>query len=301
MPETCGCEAPPRRHCDLCYAEGRVLLACSQACLDRHQLTHGALLSAVARAKLLLAQMNARHRDSSVSFASHRARLMQLVDAAGVGERLLVLGVGNGSDLDVPFLCERFAAVHLVDLDGAALERVKARQPLSVQERLVLHPDVDLSGVLEHLDTWGDAFPEPWELGRRAVAAARRLVSELGSFDVTLSTCVLSQLALPFRRSWVAPVSTWANLSAAITAVHLATLAGCTLRSGILAFDVQSTDGQLSPEPSSLVAHLRSPGLAALVENPTLSEPWRWDLGDVEQLVYAIEFRRPSGRAAVTP
>jgi hypothetical protein len=170
-----------------------------------------------------------------------------------------------------------------------------ARQPASVQARLVLRPNVDLSGLLEHLDDWGDAFPEPRVLGATAVAAARRLVSELGSFDVSLSTCVLSQLGLPFRRSWVAPASTWANLTAALSAVHLATLAGCTARHGILAFDVQDQDGVVTPDPAMLLAQLRAPGLAALVASPVLSEPWKWQLGSVEQTVHALEFVHPAG------
>lgn len=262
--------------------------------MQRHQLTHDVPASSEARARLLLARMNAQHPDSSPAFAAHRARLMELVGPGGVGERLLVLGVGNGSDLDLPLLTQRFREVHLVDLDGAALERAKGRQPPDVQARLVLHPDVDLSGLLGHLDAWGDAFPEQQVLGATAVAAARGLVAKLGTFDVTLSTCVLSQLGLPFRRSWVAPASTWANLSAALCAIHLATVAGCTSRRGILAFDVQQQDGGMTPDPELLLGQLRSPGLAALVASPTLSEPWQWNLGDVEQLVYAIEFVRPT-------
>ena len=268
-------------------------MACSKACLDAHQPTHGNVTSAAERAKQLLARVNALHPDSSGAFAPHRARLMDLVGEGGAERRLLVLGVGNASDLDLPLLTERFREVHLVDLDGAALERAKARQPEPVQARLVLHPDVDLSGLLERLDDWGDAFPEPRLLGATAVAAARALVARLGSFDVVLSTCVLSQLGLPFRRNWVAPASTWANLSAALNAVHLATLAGCTARRGVLVFDVQEHDGVATPDPEQVLAQLRSPGLAALVASPRLSAPWQWQLGSSLQTVYAIEFVRP--------
>jgi hypothetical protein len=256
-------------------------------------MTHDVPAASLARAKLLVARMNAQHPDSSLAFAPHRARLMELAGAGGAGERLLVLGAGNASDLDLPALSERFREVHLVDLDGAALVRTEARQAPHVQARIVLRPDVDLSGLLGHLDDWGDAFPEPQVLGATAVTAARRLVAELGTFDVTLSTCVLSQLGLPFRRSWVAPTSTWANLTAALSAIHLATLAGCTARRGVLVFDVQQQEGGLVPDPQMLLAQLRSPGLAALVASPTLTEPWKWNLGDVEQRVYAIEFVRP--------
>jgi hypothetical protein len=155
MQESCGCPASPRRHCDVCYGEGRVFLTCSRACLDAHlSASHGSRSSAAERAKALLARMNAEHPDSSASFAPHRLRLMDLVGRAEPGGTVLVLGVGNASDLDLPFLAERFAEVHLADLDGAALERVRARQPEACRERLVLHGDVDLSGLLEYLDAW---------------------------------------------------------------------------------------------------------------------------------------------------
>jgi hypothetical protein len=218
---------------------------------------------------------------------------MDWVGRAGAGGTALVLGVGNASDLDLPLLASRFREVHLVDLDGGALERARARQPSGVSDKLVLHGDIDLSGLLDRLDSWGDAFPAPHELGPIAVAAARQLVAQLGTHDLVLSTCVLSQLGLPFRRTWVAPVSTWANLTAAITAIHLATLAGCTGRQGLLAFDVQEQNGALSPDPTTLLAQLRSPGLASLVGSANFwNEPWHWNLGDVQQVVYAIEIAR---------
>jgi hypothetical protein len=251
-------------------------------------------MSAAERAKNLLARMNAEHPDSSASFTAHRERLMDWVSRAGAGGTVLVLGVGNASDLDLPLLSSRFEAVHLVDLDRTALERARARQPAGVAEKLVLHGDVDLSGLLERLDSWGDAFPAPSQLGPVAVAAARALVAQLGRHDVVLSTCVLSQLGLPFRRSWVAPASTWANLTAALTAVHLATLAGCTARTGLLAFDVQpQPDGSVTPDPAALLAQLRSPGLTSLVREATpWGGPWHWNLGDTEQLVHAIQITR---------
>src|SRR5882672_9957194 len=120
MQESCGCQAAPRRHCDVCYAEQSVFLACSGACLMAHlRAVHGAQTSAAERAKALLGRMNAEHPDSSESFAPHRSRLMDLVSRAEPGGTLLVLGGGNASDLDLPWLAERFREVHLADVDGA--------------------------------------------------------------------------------------------------------------------------------------------------------------------------------------
>jgi hypothetical protein len=184
----------------------------------------------------------------------------------------------------------------------------------------VLHGGVDLSGFVERIDTWGGGLPHPAALITEAVSAARGLAKSLGSFDVTLSTCVLSQLGLPFRRSWVASRGTWESLSSAITSVHLATLAATTRRCAVLATDVQTTQRvpeldrfrdasaaelgafvdqkvaagafDLTPDPRSLIEWLKAPGMASLVSNPALEAPWLWDLGEVRQLVYALIFQR---------
>jgi len=209
------------------------------------------------------------------------------------GGELAVLGAGNASDLDLALLARHFTKVHLFDLDGDALERARAREPESVRERLVLHGNVDLSGLMAELDAWGDAFPAPGELGRAAVATARELVRRLGGpFQVVLSACVLSQLGAPFRRAWVAPASTWANVLSAITAVHLASLSSLVAPGGhgALIFDARSSNERYGTDPEKLRAELESPGLAARVRSARLSEPWHWDLGNGAQLVYALEF-----------
>jgi hypothetical protein len=298
-------------------------MCCSAECLARHQRElhpQEAQLSAVERARAFAGAVNGKFPDNWQRFAPHRHRLMQLVEAAGASGKLAVFGAGNAADLELGWLLERFDEVHLIDLDGAALERARARHGVD-SSRLVLRGDVDLSGFISELDAWGEAFPEPAELGRAAVHAAAGLSSELGKFDVTLSTCVLSQLGLPFRRAWVASRTTWGHLMSAITSVHLATLAGTTLRQGILVCDVATSqrlpglDEQrhakgpeleqyvteqvragalaLHPDPQSLVGWLAAPGLSRLVAQPQVTRPWLWDLGDARQLVYALTFRHP--------
>lgn len=322
--ESCGCAAPPKRVCDVCHANAQVFLACSGACLVRHlderHPEQGARTSP-ERARAFAAAVNAKFPDNWRRFAPHRERLMQLVEEAGVGGRLAVLGAGNGADLELGWLSERFDEVQLVDLDEPSLERAKARHALPRPDRVVLRGGVDLSGFLSELDAWGDDFPEPAQLGPAAVRAAGQLVAELGRFDVVLSTCVLSQLGLPFRRAWVASRAAWSRLTSALTAVHLATLAGMACRGAVLACDVQTSqrvpgldrfaaqDGEgiqtfveeqqasgaleLSPDPQALVAWLRAPGLQALVAEPRVTLPWLWDLGDARQLVYGVTFRHP--------
>jgi hypothetical protein len=298
-------------------------LACSGRCLSEHlhaRHPEQASQSSAERARLFATRVNQRITDSWQRYAPHRHRIMQLVEAAGTGGSLAIFGAGNGSDLELDWLLSRFDEVHLIDLDEQALKRAAAPHAAAGQ-RLVLHAGEDLSGLLQHLDSWGEHLPEPAELGRTAVEAAQSLVQRLGRFDVTLSTCVLSQLGLPFRRAWVASRSSWAHLSSTLMGVHLATLAGSTLRAGVLVCDVQTSQRvpeldrfrdapgrelaafvsqqvergtlALNPDPRSLLAWLEAPGLRRLVASPRVEEPWLWDLSDARQLVYGLTFRHP--------
>lgn len=298
-------------------------MACSAACLGRHQnAQHPGLAprSAIARALDFAASINGRFPDNWQRYAPHRRQLMQLVEAAGSGGKLAVFGAGNASDLELSWLVERFDEVHLIDFDGQALERARARHALSKPERLYLHAATDLSGLLEHLDDWGEEFPTPHALAQATLAATRALVQKLGPFDVTLSTCVLSQLALPFRRAWVASRTTWGQLSSAVLSVHLGTLVGTTRRAGILVCDVQTTQRApgldhyrdrpgheleafvreqvasgtlaLHPDPHQLLSWFRAPGLAPSIAEANVLPPWLWDLGEVRQLVYGLTFRK---------
>jgi len=325
----CGCGRSPRRLCDVCYSTERVFMACSAQCLARHQRAlhpDQASLAADVRARRFAASVNGRLPDNWQRYSSHRQQLMQLVETAGTGGKLAVFGAGNASDLELDWLVERFDEVHLIDLDEQALERARARHVLAHPERLILRGATDLSGLLQHLDDWAEAFPEPHELARAAIQATRDLTSRLGTFDVTLSTCVLSQLALPFRRAWVASHASWSHLTSAILSVHLGTLVGTTSRAGVLACDVQTTRRapglddlrermgaeleafvteqvqagalRLHPDPRSLQAWFRAPGLASVVADARIVPPWLWDLGAVRQLVYGLVFRRAAATSA---
>lgn len=239
---------------------------------------------------------------------------------------LCVFGAGNCNDLALERLASLFSEIHLVDLDGEALQRSRERQGAAVRAKMVLHPDVDCSGMLQHLDDWGERFPERRELAQSAVAAAQGIVRGVDrGFSVVVSACVLSQLAVPFQRAWVTSRVNWADLLSTISAVHLATLTGCTRPGGhgVIVFDTSSSKDtpalselrgrdteeleefveearasaglNLRPDPKDLVRQLLSPGLRSLVADPDLTSPWLWDLGQDTQLVYSLTFRHPEG------
>jgi hypothetical protein len=301
-------------------------LACSLACLSEHQReTHGASEPASARAAQYQTRVNGNVAHNREWYAGHRARVTALLRQAARGGALCVLGAGNGSDLDLPALADAYESIHLVDVDGEALERCRAGAPAGVRERLVLHEGVDLSGFIDKLDEWGEIFPVETELGRLALVAIQGILSRLGRrFDVVVSTCALSQLAVPYHRAWVLPAASWAHLHATLTAVHLATIAGATEPggTGLLVFDVLSsknapelraldegraddaavgafvarhvTSGaaRLEPEPEVLLARLRASGLERLVRSPHLTAPWLWNIGAETQLVFGLVLPR---------
>ncbi len=324
----CSCSAPPKRVCDLCYSAESVYLACSSACLELHRREahpEHAAASSEARARLTASAWNRRFPDSWTRYAPHRRRVMNLLTELPAGGRVCIFGAGNCNDIDLEQLAHAQREIHLVDLDGEALERSRERQSSAVRDKLRLHPDVDLSGLLQHLDDWGDRFPDRAELGKSAVLAAQRVLTQLGArFSAVISTCVLSQLGGPFRRTWVTSRSNWADLLSALQAVHLASVAGSLEPGGraLLVFDTSSSKdapalaaqtelsarelaafaeaehsrGRLAfePAPENVVALLKSPGLAALASEPEVGLPWLWDLGDALQLVYSVGFRKPA-------
>lgn len=326
--ESCACGSPPQRVCDLCYSADAVFLACSSECLSRHHRAQHATeagKSSEARARAAASAWNRRFPDSWARYAPHRRHVMSLLADVPRGGSLCVLGAGNGNDIDLEELARTQREIHLVDLDGEGLERSRDRQTPHVRAKLRLHPGVDLSGLLAHLDDWGDQFPARTELGKSAVLAAQAILAQLGSrFSTVISTCVLSQLGAPFRRAWVTSRGNWGDLLSALHAVHLATLAGSVERGGrgLLVFDTSSSKdtpaiaeqsglsarelaafaeaeharGALAfePSPQIVVSQLRSPGLATLVSEPKVGLPWLWDLGDAMQLVYSVSFARPA-------
>ena len=323
---TCGHDGPPRRVCDACKAARYAFTACSHECLRKHQrAVHDPAMPAdtATRARRAQVERNRRSADVWDLFASHRARLMALIPPDTAGGTLCVLGAGRCDDLDLPFLAGHFATIHLVDIDREAMERARDRQPPAVRNALVLHGGLDVSGLLERLDEWGDNFPDDHDLLQAVFSAAHAVAGALGGpFDVTLSTCILSQLVIPFRGAWAAPEATWSKLNAAVTAIHVALLARTTAARGaaLLAFDVlcseeapelaalrghpteelratvnawaQAGVAVLEPDPFTLLAQVSQLGIAAPEPGPRLTEPWLWDTGTALHLVYALSFRK---------
>jgi len=324
--QRCACSAPARRLCDDCESLGATFIACSLACLDRHRSeAHGQLdADSVTRARSRIREENRRAESERQIDLEHRQRLMSLIAELPQGDALCVFAAGNADELDLERLASHFREVHLVDLDAETLARARERLTAAVRSKIVLHEGLDASGLLEHLDAWGDCFPERAELARVATEAAQSIVHGLGAtFPAVISACALSRFALPFQRAWLSSRSHWTALLGTMRAIHLATLAGAARSGGrcSLAFDVASSREMpalaeqrqrapdelsefvhdaldagvlhLRPDPGMLIEQLASPGMRALVSEPRLSDPWLRQRDAETELVYGLIFDRP--------
>jgi hypothetical protein len=291
---------------------------------QEHTHGKGHAQAAGQRVRDALRASNRRDPGNFERYANHRRKVHEGVCVDGYGGDIAILGAGSCADVDLEFLCGHFDAVHLVDLDGEIIERTRDRLPAALRAKTVLHGDVDFSGFLDRIDDFGESFPAPEELGPLGVGAAQHIAARLGGpFKRTLSTCVLSQLLVPFQAHLVTSSANWEYLSATLVAVHLITLARATRAGGssFMAFDVLSSDSVPalramhaeppeglealvvaeaqaagvgpSPDPAALLLLLASPELARAVATPRVSAPWLWEISpDTVQLVYGLSFKR---------
>jgi hypothetical protein len=321
----CGHASPPRRRCEQCDPARAIFTACSAACLAAHvRGEHAAEAATAARIQAGATQLN-QVRRSWEDYETHRTRLHRLLQAAQRAEGLCVLGAGNCDDLDLPRLVRLFGEVHLVDLDGAALAQGLARVSEKDRASITLHGGVDLSGVVDRIDRWGDTFPAMAELEALPGEIANAVAARVGRrFDVVLSACLLSQLFLPLKETLLLGMNDWQRLFTAVERTHLATVAALTREggTGVLAVDVASShklpeltahagpetwEGlaapiglaiaarkvTLTPDPQELLHLLAQPPLAALAERPRLTDPWVWTVTpQLHALVYALVFTR---------
>jgi hypothetical protein len=262
------------------------------------------------------------------AFSELRTRLTALLlsrAAADGSARLCVLGAGNCYDADLERLTSSYREVHLVDIDPAALDRAWERQSAAVRARLVRHPPLDLSGVLDRLERWRELQVSHDELASHAGAAAMSLASALpGPFETVASTCVLSQLQLSVVNVLSPAHPLFDAVRQVVNVTHLRTLAALAAPGNgraLLVSDVSSDliaplracepDADLRSVLAELMQQGRvihvvrpdviaqvvsgDPALCRIVSTSPVLDAWLWHNGPERTfLVYALELlRRP--------
>jgi len=260
------------------------------------------------------------------SLAEHRARLTREIaeraPASGRG-RLCLLGAGNANDVDLDLLAERFAEVHLVDIDRDAVARAIARVPAPRSGQLVPHAPVDASGLFDRLETWSGAPPDAAALDGAVAAAVTRVASALpGPFDVVASCGLLTQLQLVLLQVVGDANAKFAELRTALNRAHVRTLGALLAPGGVALLATDLTSSEIYPplihvdgtvDLGKLMVDLLAAGSfiyaahpgqlsSEMRRDPALKQafavrfpigPWIWRNGPTQALlVYALEIKR---------
>lgn len=268
-------------------------------------------------------RMNQSTRGQWDFYANHRRQIERLIVPQARGGRIGVLGAGNCNDLDLKWLTEAYAEVHLVDIDRSAVDRAMQRQGVAQSARVKLHAPVDLTGIAAVTAGWkgrkvGEAEAEA---AIQRCAQLEHLNARLDSFDLVLSPCVLSQLLCGVRDLIGKDHPGWPRLKAALRARHLRDLMGLVARNGrgVLVIDLASTsaipglerareddveglmrmsvrDGKCFKglEPAEILPAMRAENaLRGVAGESEISRPWIWHLGFGKAfLVYGMTIRR---------
>jgi hypothetical protein len=254
-------------------------------------------------------------------YAGHRARFTDLLMSSGAGGSLCLLGAGHCNDVAFDQLATRYSAIHLIDIDRAALLAAVSRQRLAVRALLHVHAPLDLSGFESRLKRWKRVAPTARDIASASSSAIASLAGLPGPFDVVASACVLTQMSFSARDALGDTHPMLGPLRISLVRTHLAMLLGITRPGGtaLLASDLTSSNAfpladvraeqNLFDVMGDIVEkqafyHAANPTLIDEVMNadPVLQtmageselvEPWVWTGAfDRTYFVYALRFQR---------
>lgn len=252
-------------------------------------------------------------------YESHRRQLTAFLansSAANSKKRLAVLGAGNGNDLDFAQMAKLGIEPHLFDFDAQALDvaTVRARNASCPVRCFAL----DLTGISSAVGT------ASLTVGDLAVEPQSWLSADcLGSYDLVLSTCVLSQLIFETLESFGATGQSLEETETYVKAIrsqHISVMCalldsgGC----GLLATDFLSSETcpVLNDQHALEVRNLTAVCAEAIrngnfftgcnpmavhrmlkdtesIREAKLSTPWLWSIGSKVHAVVLHSFRKP--------
>ena len=281
------------------------------------------------------ASLNRKTRDLKDAYASHREQVMRLIGIASgqasvdvadqnlEPRRIVLLGAGNGNDVDLVALTQQFDEVHLVDLDSTAIDHA-CSSPDVVDDRIRRHCPFDIaSPLLEIAETAEAERPsqiDPDWLGRLCQPTTSPRIPPC---DVVVSVGLLSQLMLSIDRAFshlqpetVLPLIQTVRSEHFRRVESLLRPAAGEYSGGVAVFGfdfvssesapqiIKTPDDQLEKLGVELVNQRNffsgmNPGviLRELESNPSLSlfhvqMPWRWTMGKKQYLMMAALLQR---------
>lgn len=260
---------------------------------------------------------NRQAQEAWNAYANHRQRVGELLTRGEVRGRLCVLGSGNCNDLDLARLADTFAEVHLVDLDSQALNLALKRQAVTNRASIVLHGEVDVTGIADQLAEL--EAPSDEQIAVVIAAAGRAVLPPLGGpFEVVASVGLLTQLIDSVVMALREEHPQLLALIAAVRRRHLELMLELLPRGGMGLLVTEIVSSETAPEllavpeaqlaqlaqhwieqrnfftgvnPFVLQSLLRSdPALAPSVQQVQLLRPWRWQFVSRTYAVCALRF-----------
>jgi hypothetical protein len=271
-----------------------------------------------------LARRNRCSRESWDDYAEHRRNVMELLaDAAGdqaKPRRLCALGAGNCNDLDLLHLLRGYDEIHLVDVDGPAVEAGVARQR-AAGPRVRIHGRMDVTACLHalvrdlsanadngQLDGWIEkirtlpAFPQPSPF---CVVVSLGLMTQLAEIAIalvggpehprgndllfSLRNHHLRKILEMTRPGGVAILIT--DVVSSATFPELVTLDERSLPREMYR-QVAAKNFFTGANPYALEAMFRNDAdLASRVSEVEMLDPWRWKQGPRTLLVSGLRLR----------
>lgn len=189
-------------------------------------------------------------------FASHRKHQTDFIlrgrEDTGArekkGGRLCVLGAGNCFDLDLARVAQSFDEVHLVDIDPVALKKARERLDADVAPKVTLHAPVDVSGANDKLEAWREMRVTPEALIAFPEVATSAVLRKLPApFDCVVSSCIMSQLLLTYRRVLGERHQLFQAGLVTLLVTHLRVLAALTKPGGQALFITDVTTDEIAP------------------------------------------------------
>lgn len=149
---------------------------------------------------------NAVNRQLSESYQHHRSRVMNCLIPKTVDTYLTtskrvinIWGAGNCNDISLDQLHACYGAVHLTDLDDAALAMaLQHHSPRTERPAVESHAPIDVTGVVHLLEMWRNRVTtiDSRVLAEQLLDAihSHSLVAKLPRSHITVSLCLLSQI-----------------------------------------------------------------------------------------------------------
>lgn len=275
----------------------------------------------VNRIQKIQTSRNEASRDAWTNYAAHRARVTKLLRnlSQAASSRLCVLGAGNCNDLDLCELMTKFTEIHLVDIDSLAIDGGMRRQGLDNSDPVVVHSNVDVTGIAAQLSKWNLETDDQFATKCLQLADDYQPLG-LTTYNVVASLCLLSQLIDSIAQTVGPKHPKFLEMVKVIRRRHLRLILELTNPGGVgvLVSDIVSSDTSTElattsePQLPQLLerlineqnfftgvnpAVLRSlletdPSLSSLVASIDVTRPWLWDFGSRCYAVFAIVIRR---------